>query len=199
MKKYVAFLITALFAMPAFAKPVTSKYPMRLIWDTNLYAAARAGYIIAENLNKDLQAIYVNWRDNYCSRTDDFDKCMDANETILSQIFDDIAVATPDLNNDGKRDLILLLGSGTGMAGMGRCGLAEIWFYEFKNGDYYSIGKTSTMNSVVQYLGPPKAKGEFRDFYEKAVDEFCNAEKPKFYKTTFNKKKHHYFDEGSNY
>ncbi len=197
MKK-LFFLLLIIFA-PNFALAKAQKYPMLLKWDNNLSAAGRAGYLIAPNLNEDLQAIYVNWLDHYCSRSDDFDKCMAAEHPPLGQIFDDVSVATPDLNNDGKRDLILFLGAGTGMAGMGRCGLAEIWFYEFKNGDYFSIGKTSTMNSMNQYLGPPKAKGQFRDIYEKAVDEFCNAEKPKFYKTPFNTEKHYYFDDGSNY
>lgn len=198
-KMILTICAAAFMFTPANAKTSISKYPIKLVWDTKLSAAARASYINSENLNKDIKAIYENWLDHYCARNEDFDKCMAAKHPPLSQVFDDILVATPDLNNDGKRDLIMLLGAGTGMAGMGRCGLIEMWFYEFKNGDYYSIGKTSTMNSMEQYIGAPKAKGQFRDFYEKAVDEFCNAEKPKFYKTPFNIEKHYYFDDGSNY
>jgi len=178
----------------AFAKP--AKYPMALIWDNLAPKEDRIKLIANPIIKKDLQVAYYGYVESNCYGTDDYKKCLEnPPKPPFEEVFDAISIATPDLNNDGRRDLILSMGPQTGLSGNGRCGIDEYWFYENIGNDYRNIGKTQFLRSEKFFLGAPKKMGEFRDIITKEFDGFCSGtEKPQFNHSKYDIKKRAYFD-----
>ncbi len=194
------YLIAAMIAAQllstngASAKPL--KYPMVLVWENDAPNELRLKLISNPTIKKDLKAAYDGYVESNCYGTNDYKSCL-ANppKPPFEEVFDAISIATPDLNNDGKRDLILALGSQTGLSGNGRCGIDEYWFYENIGNDYRNIGKSEFLHSEQLYLGAPMKKGEFRDIITKEFDGFCSGtQKPKFNHSKYDYKKRAYFD-----
>ena len=192
--KYFAslVLISCLFVNAANAK---GKYPMELIWDSGTSQNMRNELVSKPTIRADIQEAYDGWVENNCYGQKDYEACLkNPPKPPLADVFDVLAVATPDLNNDGKRDLIIYISGETGMSGNGRCGIMEVWFYENIGSDYRSLGKSEFLHSNQFYLGAPKSKGKFRDIITKDVDGFCSGEKkPKFIGNPYDYKKGVYF------
>ncbi len=192
--KYLASLalISCLFVNSANAK---GKYPMELIWDSQLSQNERAELLAKPTLKDELKDAYDGWVENNCYALKEYKSCLEnPPKPPMADVFDVLAIAKPDLNNDGKRDLIIYLGSETGLSGNGNCGIMEVWFYENVGSDYRNIGKQEFLHSDQFYLGAPKAKGKFRDIITKDMSGFCSGEKhPKFIGNAYDYKKRAYF------
>lgn len=190
----IAIIISSIFTNSAIAKP--AKYPMPLIWDVQIKPQLREKLLQSPKLKADLQVAYDGYIENQCYGLDDYKTCL-ANppKPPFAEVFDALTIATPDLNNDGKRDLIIILGSATGLSGNGHCGIDQYWFYENIGNDYRNIGKSEFLRVHQFYLGPPMPKGKFRDIITKEVDDFCDGDKPpQFESQKYDYKKRAYFD-----
>lgn len=173
MKFSGALLVTCLLvASNAYAG---TKYPMPLIWDYNPTQQIRTTLWEKPTIKNDLTEVYNDWVKRNCYGIDDIAACVAGNPGYSQNgLFDDIAIATPDLNNDGKRDLILYMGSNTGLMGSGSCAMTDVWFYENTGTDYRNIGKGGFVVRADIALGAPKAKGKFRDIVTNINDDGCN-------------------------
>lgn len=177
-----------------FSKPL--KYPLEMVWDYNMSHKARNEIISSPLINTELRSVFELMSIDKCDRALDGKKCrQNPPKPTLIDIFDYIDVATPDLNNDGRRDLILKMGPQTGLAGMSRCAISDVWFYENIGGNYRNIGKDEFLVSDQILLGVPKIKGKYRDLVTKSYDEFCLGKRPpRYFNYKYNYKKNAYFD-----
>ena len=194
MKFSGALLVTCLLvASNAYAG---TKYPMPLVWDYTPSNDMRSSLWAKPTIEKDLTEVYDNWVKRNCYGIDDINACVAANPGYSKNgLFDDIAIATPDLNNDGKRDLILYMGSNTGLMGSGSCAMTDVWFYENTGKDYRNIGKTGFVVRADISLGAPKEKGKFRDIVTKILDNSCNdGKKIPLQINKYNYKTNSYYD-----
>lgn len=182
------------------SKQNNNKYPMKLIWDNNLNMSDRDSFISDHVLNNDLVIAYEGMTEQSCYDEADYKACL-ANPPVqrLDTVFNAINVATPDLNNDNRRDLILDLTKETGISKdnirSNKCGIEVYWLYENTPNGYKKIGTLEYSESAEIYVGEPKPKGQFRDIISKDTDEECSGEKtPQFHNYKFDYKKHKYND-----
>ena len=181
------------------SKTNIEKYPMLLIWDDNLSVADRDKYISDPGLNDDLVIAFEGMIEASCADEADVKACL-ANPPTPNfiTVFEGVSVATPDLNNDGKRDLIFDLSDDTGLSIDKRCGKETYWIYENSGSEHKKIGTLELSNSEEIYVGKPKDKGQFRDIITKESDAFCAGEVPaKFHYYKFDNNKEKYSDIGS--
>ena len=193
---FISAILCAQFALftGAFAKPV--KYPMELIWENSAPKEMRLSLLSYPKIKSDIMLAYDGMVKSNCYGLSDYKSCL-ANppKPPLEDVFDAISIATPDLNNDGRRDLILAMGPATGLSGNGRCGIDQYWFYENIGNDYREIGQSDFLHSQQFFLGGPKKKGQFRDIVTKEFDGFCSGtENPQFNYSKYDYKKRAYFD-----
>lgn len=194
-----AKILLSIFAFCILGSNVSAKpalYPIPLNWDTKPNAQARANYLKMPTLRKDLTEVYHQWLQERCLAYDDYEKCANKRpQPPISAIFDHLSIATPDLNNDGHRDLIIVLWPSTGLSGNGRCGIAEYMFYENVGNDMRNIGQTQFVHADQLYVGAPKAHNKYRDLFSKDISGFCTGEKvPKFRTFSYKYQKSGYFD-----
>lgn len=192
--KFLNFIFLSCMAVIANAHADT-KYPMPLIWDHNPSPELRALLWSKPAIKNDLDGIYADWVKLKCGQSD-IDTCVTANPALnKNRFFDDIQVATPDLNNDGIRDLILYMGSDTGLMGSGRCAMTDVWFYENIGEDYRCIGKSGFVVLSEIALGAPKAKGKFRNIIYTVKNNAChNGKKNPVFVNKYDYTKRAYFE-----
>lgn len=194
----IAFLVAigGCASKPLYAQ--SSKYPLELEFDFNLSKEARQKFLNYPNLRKDLDDVYQSWREFKCFGDKDLETCLKESAPDIAGIFDDIYVATPDLNNDKHRDLMLIYGPNTGLAGGSMCGTTGVDFYEFRDGDYYNIGAKGILRYTDFALGPPKSPGKFRDIIEKYSLDYCADYEHYVITIKFDEKNHTYYREPAN-
>lgn len=115
------------------------------------------------NLNRDLDDVFADWKDETCFKASGNMalKCANNGFNHADMLQDAIQFAKIDINKDGKRDLILYFGNKTGRAGMGYCGVAEYRFYQNTGKDFIPVGIANTTQNSKLYLLDNAKKGHF--------------------------------------
>lgn len=187
-------------ALKENTKQDVKKYPMKLIWDDNLNMTDKESFLSDHVLNNDLVIAYEGMMEQSCYDEDDYKACL-ANPPVqrLDTVFNAVSVATPDLNNDNMRDLIIYLSKETGISKdnvrSNKCGIEVYWVYENTKNGYKKISTLNYSDTAEIYVGAPKQKGQFRDIITKDNDEECSGEKtPIFHYYRFDYNNHKYND-----
>lgn len=111
---------------------------------------AEQGKSIDENLND----AFIDWKIEICANIN-----CNNNPPMLKAMFEGMPIARPDLNRDGKKDLVINV---LQYSGIGNCGLAEYRFFENTGRDFRPIGKARITQAQTIYEIDDAHKGQFK-------------------------------------
>lgn len=199
-KQSISFLVVALSigtitTSPAFAAEVKGK-------ENVVFAAidAKTAERLLDStiLDDNLQSAKNTWIETICYKGEgdaNIDKrCATKIGFSTVDLLGYVSAAEPDFNNDGKKDLVLAMGSMTGLSGQGACALGEYRLYEnVGGGEYRPIGKMLQVNALGLKLGAKLKPGNYRDLVWETFTECPGLESvTEIHK--FDKAKNRYYD-----
>ena len=107
------------------------------------------------SLQANLNDVLIDWKVETCAKIN----CNSQNNLGIINMVEGMPIARPDLNRDGKEDLVISI---LQYSGLGNCGAAEYRFYENAGDDFRPIGKAKVTRIQSLYEIDDAHKGEFK-------------------------------------